>query len=451
MDSPNLYTLTEAAVKIRDGSFSAHELMQSCLDRISHREPVVQAWVTIDHAAALERAQHADALLARADALPGPLHGLPIAIKDIFDVAGMPTTGGTDAYPLNEVTRDAASVARLKAAGAIIMGKTVTTAFAMGDAGPTTNPWNASHTPGGSSSGSAAAVADRMCLAALGTQTAGSVIRPCSYNGLAGIKPTHNQLDIAGVIPLSWQLDHVGALTRSVADAQLLWHVLRDSGGWRPGREAGKPEVSNSAASKPQRLWRARELFETGASATMNKALDVHCSQLQQQGVDIVERPLPPSFAAILNNHHVIMASEAAASHAQNFDERSSLYPPKIKALIEEGQTINAVQYSLALQHRKQAIADMNEAMSDVTGLLSPAAVDAAPHGLDHTGDRTFNAPSSYLGLPVVTYPVSVDETGLPLGMQIMGCSHSEDSLLEAGVWCEQLVDFKLLPADLPG
>ena len=137
------------------------------------------------------------------------------------------TTGGTDAYPLRVASGDAASVSLLKAAGAIVLGKTVTTAFAMGDAGPTTNPWNSAHTPGGSSSGSAAAVADRMCLAALGTQTAGSVIRPCSYNGLAGIKPTHAAIDIAGVIPLSWQLDHVGALTRSIADAQLLWHILR--------------------------------------------------------------------------------------------------------------------------------------------------------------------------------------------------------------------------------
>lgn len=419
--------------------------MQSCLDRISQREPVVNAWVTIDRDAALENANHADLLMARTDTTPKPLHGIPIGIKDIFDVAGMPTTGGTDAYPRRIANKDATSVARLKAAGAIVLGKTVTTAFAMGDAGATTNPWNSAHTPGGSSSGSAAAVADRMCMAALGTQTAGSVIRPCSFNGLAGIKPTYSQIDTGGVIPLSWQLDHVGVLTRSVADAQLLWKILSNNGGWRVGAE----NQINIHGAKPKRLWRARELFETEASAAMNSAMDAHCDHLKEQGVEIVERTLPESFATILNNHRVIMASEAAASHAENFKQHQSLYPPKIKQLIEEGQQNSAVEYSLALQHRKKAIEDMTDALTDVDGLLSPAAVDSAPRGLEHTGDRTFNAPSSYLGMPVVTYPLSVDGNGLPLGMQIMGGLHSDEALLETGVWCEQVVGFDRLPTDL--
>lgn len=444
MTSANLYSVTEASALMQNGSLTASELMQSCLDRISQREAVVKAWVTIDQEAAMESAKLADSMMSRASALVGPLHGIPVGIKDIFDVAGVATTGGTKAYPERVAERDAASVARLKAAGAIVIGKTVTTAFAMGDAGPTTNPWNAVHTPGGSSSGSAAAVADRMCLAALGTQTAGSVIRPCSYNGLAGLKPSHSAVDITGVIPLSWQLDHVGALTRTVADAQLLWHVMRNAGGWRPQRG----DSSTSRSSKPQRLWRARELFETEASIAMNRAMDMHCEQLQELGVEIVERRLPDSFSEILDNHQIIMASEAAASHANNFSQHSSLYPPKIKQLIEEGQNINAVQYSLALQHRKMAIQDMNDALGEVTGLLSPAAVDAAPLGLEHTGDRTFNAPSSYLGLPVVTYPLSLNDGGLPLGVQIMGHSHSEDKLLEAAVWCEQSVSFDLSPAN---
>ena len=443
MGSANLYSITEASAMLRDGSLTARELMQSCLDRIALRESEVKAWVMIDHDAALNNADHADLALTRTNTVPGPLHGIPIGIKDIFDVAGMPTTGGTDAYPLRVASSDAASVSLLKAAGAIVLGKTVTTAFAMGDAGPTTNPWNSAHTPGGSSSGSAAAVADRMCLAALGTQTAGSVIRPCSYNGLAGIKPTHAAIEISGVIPLSWQLDHVGALSRSVADAQLLWHILRADGGWRPGKD--RSTVSRSA--KPQRLWRARELFETEASDAMDQALDAHCEQLKLQGVEIVERPLPASFSAILDNHHIVMASEAAASHADNFKRHESLYPPKIKELIEEGQTISATDLSLAFQHRKKAISDMNEALRDVSGLLSPAALDAAPPGLDHTGDRTFNSPSSYLGMPVVTYPMCVNTNDLPLGAQIMGCSHCEDKLLEAAVWCEQLAGFDSLPA----
>jgi len=398
--------------------------------------------VTIDREAALASAEQADLELARDRATPGPLHGIPFGVKDIFDVAGMPTTAGTEAYPLRVAEKDATSVARLKSAGAIVLGKTVTTAFAMGDAGPTTNPWNSAHTPGGSSSGSAAAVADRMCMAALGTQTAGSVIRPCSYNGLAGIKPTYAGIDIDGVIPLSWQLDHVGALTRNLDDARLLWNLLRDDGGWRPGE--GNQVIAGGV--KPQRLWRARGLFETEASAAMNSAIDTHCAQLEGQGVEIVERPFPDSFLEILDNHRIIMASEAAASHNANFQQHQALYPPNIKRLIEEGKQISAVEYSLALQHRKKAIDEMNDVLSDVDGMLSPAAVDSAPVGLTHTGDRTYNAPSSYLGLPVVTYPLSVDSNGLPLGAQIMGGSLNEDVLLQRGIWCEQVVGFDLSP-----
>ena len=441
--SPNLYSLTEAASMLQAGTISASELMKSCLHRINLRDSVVQAWVSIDHDAALENAEEADRAKSRSGEMVGPLSGIPIGIKDIIDVAGMPTAGGTQAYSRRIASADAACVAKLKAAGAIIMGKTVTTAFAMGDAGVTTNPWNSAYSPGGSSSGSAAAVADRMCMAAIGTQTGGSVIRPSAFNGLAGFKPAHARIDISGVIPLAWQLDHVGVLTRSVADAHLLWHILRNSGNQHPVKGNG----ATLQPSKPQRLWRAREMFETEASSAMNNALDAHCQQLRQQGVEIIERPLP-GFEAILDNHRIIMATEAAASHTGNYKLRGSLYPPKIKELIEEGLKNTAVDYALAQQHRKNAIAEMNHQLSDVSGLLSPATVDAAPLGLESTGDHMFNVPSSYLGLPVVTYPLTLNNNGLPLGAQIMGCSGSEKGLFESAGWCEQLSGFNQLPAD---
>jgi len=347
----------------------------------------------------------------------------------------MPTAAGTRAYVRRIAESDAASVAMLKNAGAIVLGKTVTTAFAMGDAGPTTNPWNEQHTPGGSSSGSGAAVADRMCMAALGTQTAGSVIRPCSFNGLAGIKPTHGAIDIEGVVPLAWRLDHVGVLARNLADTQLLWRVLSGSA------------PANIAAEKPQKLWRARGLFESMATPDMQKAMDEHCAALQEAGVEIVERDFPASFDQVLEFHQVIMASEAAASHSENFAARAELYPPKIKALIEEGQGISATDYLAARQHRRRAISDMQAALSDLDGLLSPAAAEAAPSGLDHTGERSFNVPSSYFGLPVVTYPAAFNHNGLPLGMQIMGVAGSEDSLLAVGGWCETLAGLASAPA----
>jgi aspartyl-tRNA(Asn)/glutamyl-tRNA(Gln) amidotransferase subunit A len=435
MSDVNQLTITQARAKMAGGELSSAELVRSCLDRIEARESVVKAWAHLDADAAMAQAELADQQTAAGNAT-GALHGIPLGIKDIFDVANMPTAAGTRAYPRRTAERDAASVARLREAGAIVLGKTVTTAFAMGDAGATTNPWNAAHTPGGSSSGSAAAVADRMCLAALGTQTAGSVIRPCSFTGLAGIKPTHAGIDIAGVIALSWRLDHVGMLTRSVADAALLWRVLRE----------GTGDNDSHQAVKPVRLWRARELFEDNANSDMVAAMQAHCELLSDGGVEIVERPLPDTFAELPEYHQIIMASEAAASHRDNYQQHAKLYPPKIKALIEEGHTISATDYLQARQHRRHALADMQRSLADVDGMLCPAAAEAAPQGLDHTGERIMNVPSSYLGLPAVTYPVAMSADGLPLGVQIMGRAHDESHLLALADWCEDLAGFDLAP-----
>ena len=437
MSKANQLSITEAVGQIASGEITSTVLVQACLDRIEMREPIVKAWAHRDADSALALAAEADKLTASGQST-GLLHGIPLGIKDIFDVAQMPTAAGTRAYPRRIAEHDARSVDLLRREGAIFIGKTVTTAFAMGDAGATTNPWNAAHTPGGSSSGSAAAVADGMCMAALGTQTAGSVIRPCSFNGLAGIKPTHASIPIEGVIALAWCLDHVGMLTRSVADAALLWGIL---GGARDGST-----LQTQKEIKPRRLWRARELFESRADRDMTDAMQSHCDELSDRGVEIVERALPVSFNEIPDYHQVIMASEAAASHRDNFERHAKLYPPKIKALIEEGLSISATDYLRARQHRRLAIARIQASLADVDGLLCPAAAEAAPRGLDHTGERIMNVPSSYLGLPVVTYPVAANSTGLPLGVQIMGRAHDESGLLAVAAWCERVAGFDLSP-----
>jgi len=445
MTAPNELSIVRATAALRDRSLTAEALLDACLARIDAREDTVKAWVEIDRDAARADARGCDQDAAR-DSWRGPLHGIPIGIKDIFDVQGMPTRAGTDAWPISHPERDAASVARLRHAGAIILGKTVTTAFAMGDAGPTTNPWNSSRTPGGSSSGSAAAVADRMCLAALGSQTSGSVIRPCAFNGIAGLKPGHGRVDTRGVLPLSWRLDHVGALTRNVADAGIIWQVLRDDVDWRD-RATFDQTLSPPSPERPMRLWRPRGMFESEATEAVNRMFENHIDLLKSRKIEIVDRDLPDGFDQILDQHTAIMTSEAAAAHHENFDANGASYPPNIRENVEAGREVSAVEYIEARQHRRMMIERFARELVDLDGIIFPAATEAAPEGLSYTGKRTFNAPTSYLGLPVVSYPTALDNDGMPLAVQIMGSLNREDDLLSISSWCDELAGFKKMPA----
>ncbi len=425
-DQYNRLTILQAQSALRNFECTAEQLVQACLNRIEEREDSVAAWVQTQQDDALADARRLDQL-AQQGQWQGALHGIPVGVKDIFDVAGMPTRAGTTAWPVTAPDTDAPSVARLRDAGAVVLGKTVTTSFAMGDPGPTRNPWNLAHTPGGSSSGSAAAVADGMCLAALGTQTAGSVIRPSSFNGLAGFKPAHGHINVEGVIALSWRLDHVGALTRDVADAELIFQILSDT-----------PQ-SSTVAKQPNRLWRIREFFDEYTEPPMLARLDQFCQWAQEAGVNIIESPLPAGCADLLDHHRTIMAAEAAATHATNFAINADKYPPRIKSLIEEGQTISATDYLAARQHRRATLHTISEAMADVDAVLSPAATGPAPEGIDYTGDRHANIPSSYWGLPAVCFNVGRCDHGLPLGLQVMSTIPNQASLFNTARWCEQL------------
>jgi aspartyl-tRNA(Asn)/glutamyl-tRNA(Gln) amidotransferase subunit A len=444
MSEPRDLTLYRAGEELRRGRLTAEALLASCLEHIGRREPAVQAWAHLyaDEAQALAR--DLDRAAAR-HAWHGPLHGLPLGIKDIYDVQGQATAAGTAAYPARIADRDAASVGRLREAGAIVLGKTVTTAFAMGDPGPTRNPWNPAHTPGGSSSGSAAAVAERMCGGALGTQTNGSVIRPASFNGIVGFKPGFGRISTEGVLPLAWRLDHVGTLTRSVEDAGLLWHLLRDEGtlDWQATREKLPPAL---LPRRPLRLWRVREYFEEEASADMRAALEAYCAELAAQGVEIVERRLPAAFAGMHAAQQCIMASEAATVHRAAFEADPAPFPPKIAALIREGRTAAAMDYVGALRHRLRLIAHMGAALADVDAALMPGAPGAAPVGLDSTGNPGFNTLSSICGLPAVGLPVALSPQGLPLGLQLLGRTGQEDDLLSVAAWCESVADFQHRP-----
>ena len=444
MAEPRDLTLYRAGEEMRRGNLTASALVESCLERIRAREETVRAWANLYADEALQRARQRDREAARHH-WHGPLHGLPVGMKDIYDVRGQSTEAGTEAYPPRIADRDADSVARLREAGAIILGKTVTTAFAMGDAGKTRNPWNPAHTPGGSSSGSGAAVADRMCLAALGTQTNGSVIRPAAFNGLVGFKPGLGEISTAGVIPLSWQLDHVGCLARAVEDAHLLWHLLRDRRtlDWQATRDKMPPALLPRA---PQRVWRLRESFEDEADPEMRAVFETFCQRLVERGVTIIERKSPAAFAGMHEAHHAIMSSEAATVHRAAFEADPTPFPPKISGLIREGLALKATDYVAALRHRLRLIAQMKSALADVDAAVSPAAVGPAPEGLQSTGSPLFSTLASICGLPAVAVPAGLSGGGMPLGVQLMGDNGGEDDLLSVAGWCESLLVFQAVP-----
>lgn len=444
MTEPRELTVYRAGEEMRRGRLTAEALLDSCLARIEAREPTVQAWVHLyaDEARALARAQDRDAARHR---WHGPLHGVPLGIKDIFDVAGQATEGGTAAYPARVADRDAVCVARLREAGAVLLGKTVTTAFATTDPSKTHNPWNPAHTPGGSSAGSGAGVADRMIPGALGTQTGGSVVRPAAYNGVVGFKPGLGRISTEGVIPVSWQLDHVGTLTRSVEDTHLLWHVLRDAGSldWQATRDKMPPALLPRG---PRRIWRLRGYFEDEAEPELVAALEAFCATLAARGVEVVERRLPAAFSGMREAHRAIMASEGATVHRMAFEADPTPFPPKVSELIREGLGIGAVDYIAALRHRLRLIGQMAAALADVDAAIAPATPGPAPAGLETTGDPGFNVLSSLCGLPAVTVPAALSAGGLPLGLQLLGREGAEDDLLSVAAWCESVLSFEARP-----
>jgi aspartyl-tRNA(Asn)/glutamyl-tRNA(Gln) amidotransferase subunit A len=441
MSEPRELTVLQAAAQLRRRKHTAEALVASCLERIAEREPAVQAWAHVAGAAALERARTLDRK-ARRDSWEGALHGIPIGVKDIFDVQGMETRAGTVAYPPRMAEQDAEPVARLRRAGAVILGKTQTTAFAYGDPAPTRNPWNRERTPGGSSAGSAAGVADRMCLAALGTQTAGSVLRPASYNGLVGFKPSYGAISVRGVIPLSWQLDHVGVLTRDVADAHLLWQLLRTAG--QLSLERGKLPRPLSGR-RPKRIWRIRGMFETEAGPESLAALESACKTLAKGGAKIVELALPDEFQGALEAHHSILVGEAAVVHEAGFAAREGLYPPRIAETIRAGRQALATDYVKALRHRERLIEALAEQLSEVDVAITPTTVGPAPTP-ETTGPRIFQAPWSLAGLPTITLPAALAPGRLPLGVQLIAGAGQEDRLFQFASACEALLPFTEIP-----
>lgn len=428
------WTIPEAAAAFRNGTLTPTALLEACLERIDRFESRINAWVLVDRDAARESAGRAEREL-REGIDRGPLQGIPVGIKDIIDVAGLPTKAGSPLREGHVAKEDAPVVAALRRAGAVILGKTVTVEFACFDPSPTRNPWEPEHhTPGGSSSGSAAAVAMGMCLAALGTQTGGSLVRPSTYCGIATCKPTFGAVDTRGIVPVSPHWDHAGPMARTVVDLRTMLRALI-------------PLASPAApVNVPPRLGILEEFFMKEANPSVVNVIRDAVSELTAAGVSVVEVPLPFDFHEFRHIHLTVMAADAAAYHREDFVRRPEAYGPMISGLLQDGLSSSAVDYAAALIRREElrnAVAGMFEG---VDALIMPSTDTTAPPTRDTTGTPKFQAPWSCTGFPVVSIPCGPAENGMPVGLQLAGPSHQTASLLDVAEWCEKRIGFIATP-----
>jgi aspartyl-tRNA(Asn)/glutamyl-tRNA(Gln) amidotransferase subunit A len=445
-------TILAAAAELRGGRRTPVDLVDFCLERINRYEPQVHAWVLVDREGARAEAERLTAE-ARNGQWRGPLHGIPLGIKDIFDVYDWPTTGGSRRWAQSIARRDATVVRRLREAGAIFLGKTVTTPFASFDPPVTGNPWDRTRTPGGSSSGSAAALACGMCLGALGSQTGGSIARPASYCGVAGCKPTYGRVSGEGVMPLAASMDHPGPMGRCVRDLAILLQAIAGVDPADPAtgdqpvpdlmaeleRAYGERRGVSPPCSPSPRVGRVRGLFEELAEPAMRTLMDRVDEKLQERGAPMVNVALPAGFAEVVARHRTVMAVEAARYHEVRFRRHPEDYPPRIRGLIEEGLACSATEYARCKEHQARLTTEMAHCFGGVDVLLTPATRGAAP-AADTTGDPAFNSPWSYTGLPTVSFPAGWNEEGLPLAIQLIGRAWDEARLFRAAAWCEAAV-----------
>lgn len=420
--APNDLTAAAAARRIAHGNLTSVELVEACLARIAVRELEVGAWIYLDPKAALTAAEACDRAASR-----GPLHGVPVGVKDIFDTEDMPTEYGTPIYAGHRPRADAASVRRLRAAGAIVLGKTVTTEFAHIFPGKTKHPRNPAHTPGGSSSGSAAAVADRMIPLAVGTQTAGSVIRPAAFCGIVGFKPSHGRIEIAGVKPLAPSLDTIGAFARSVEDADLIGRVL-----W--GESTSVPEL---VSERPRRVGYCRTESWDQAEAGVEQALDRVAAALRAAGVEVIDLELPQACRGLVEAQQIIQPFETRLSLAADWRDHGDRMSAQLRSQIERGAAISAERYEAALHHGAAARTAIESVFDRVDLILAPSARGEAPFSLETTGDPIFNRAWTLLHLPCITLPVMDGPHALPLGAQLIGRHKRDHELLARARWIE--------------
>jgi amidase len=422
---PERLSAAEAALAIRDRTLTAEALTRACLERIQDREPTVHAWTHCDPAQAIAQAQAIDKAETR-----GALAGIPIGAKDIIDTYDMPTRHGSPIYQDNRPDADAACVTLCRNAGMVILGKTVTTEFANRHPGPTANPHNPAHTPGGSSSGSAAAVADFMVPLAFGTQTAGSVIRPAAFCGVIGYKPTVGEFSRVGLKLQSGTLDTLGVMTRALEDLPLIRSVLL--------AVAQKPLAR--APAKP-RIGFCRSVSWDKLEPEYQTLLERTASTLAGRGATVRDVTLPGNLGDLLTAQRRVMVFEAARNYAYEATRHADKLSPELRdGVIAEGRACRFDDYVAAIQQGEALRDHLDDLLGggDCDILLTPSALGEAPEGLGWTGDAQCNAIWTLAGAPCVTLPGGAGKRGLPLGLQLIGARFADEKLFDAARWVQQ-------------
>ncbi len=435
MDDITLISATEASEAIRSGRMTSEELVSACLERIAAIEDKIGAWAYLDPDHALKQAREADRIQQDGQT-PGPLHGIPVGVKDIFDTGDMPTEDGTVLHKGRQPQEDATAVALLREAGAVILGKTVTTELAVYAPGKTRNPHDLERTPGGSSSGSAAAVAAGMVPLAIGTQTNGSVIRPASYCGVYGYKPSYGRISRHRVLQQSRPLDQVGVFTRTIEDAALIAQQIMVFDDRDPDTQLrARPALIETVAEEPPfnpRLAFVKTPVWDQAQTDTKEAISELVAHLGESA-DEVE--LADIFNDAVEQHRTIMEADLARSFEQEYANGKDKLSSLLREMIERGQKVLAVDYNRAVSR----IPEFNRALDKVfdwhDAILTPATTGEAPVGLESTGSPIFCTIWTLCGMPAITLPILQGSHGLPLGVQLVGSRGDDARLLRTARW----------------
>jgi Asp-tRNA(Asn)/Glu-tRNA(Gln) amidotransferase A subunit family amidase len=418
--APNRLTASAAVRQMADKRLKARHLVEACLDRIQAREGQVHAWEALDPEGARKRADQLD----KRSRPVGPLHGIPLAVKDIIATRTLPTTCGSPIYRDHVVGKDAACVTQLVKAGAIVLGKAVTTEFAGAHAGKTHNPHNLRHTPAGSSSGSAAAVADFMAGIGYGTQTAGSVIRPGAFNGVVAYKGTFGWADMTGIKPYAPSLDTLGFFAREANDLALV--------------RAAYGHAPTDPPKRPPRIGLCRTLWWDQVEPANQKNIEAAARTLRAAGARVRSWDMPESWQTLLMAQNRVMTYEATKSYARERARFPHLISPSLMLALEAGDSVSRAQLGAARRIKRRALNDLLAAWQGFDFLLAPSAKGEAPSGLGYTGDPLFNRFWTHLGVPCITLPFGAGPFGLPLAVQLVGPLRSDDHLIAWARWVEQ-------------
>jgi Asp-tRNA(Asn)/Glu-tRNA(Gln) amidotransferase A subunit family amidase len=431
----------EAAEAIRAGEITSEELVQACLDHIADVEDTVRAWAFLDPEHALKQARDADLALRKGEAL-SPLHGVPVGIKDIFDTDDMPTEDGTVLHAGREPTIDATVVSLLRAAGAVIMGKTVTAELAVYAPGKTTNPHDPERTPGGSGSGSAAAVAAHMVPLSVGTQTNGSVIRPASYCGVCGYKPTYGLISRHLVLQLSRPLDQVGVFGRTIEDVALITEPLMAFDEHDPDtRPRARPKLIETMAQEPpvppELAFVKTPVWDHADKDTQEAFADL----VEHLGENIAEIALPAIFNDAISWHRTIMEADLARSFKREYENGKDKLSAILCEMIERGQSCLAVDYNDAVGQVSVLNGILAQIFEKYDAIVTPATTGEAPIGLESTGSPIFCTIWTLCGTPAITLPLLQGASGMPIGVQLIGPKGDDARLLRTARWLTKVIE----------